>query len=452
MTFRHWIFLLSFLCVSFAQAHAILFYYNSADGSGGALLECVSLLRHSGHRVTMIDVYGRNWDPNLDNWGPPFDQVWDMRFVDRDETACGSGRPDAADYFDNRWKSKSVSFLNHCGKLFIAGEYYTYVDRDEGLYSFLREIHAVKPAYDPCPPSPRGNNSTPDGAFYRVRPGLGPALFYGEMVGGIPLDLLTGTNFVDTKDGWEGDEVDRSIVCGWTGNQLGGAVNSDPCARGKLFMVWDATMWTLWQQAIGDTGEAAPPIWDDSAWVPGNLKEPVDEATRVRKARRVTMDFFPAVAKWLGSRECPCIEAKARQANPIPTLPSSVSKSTPPPTRPVVISATVHSLLEAAKPVTGTLKAPSPSAAQTLVFNDFPINIYMAFRDGVGNYSLSILDSQGHLLQTVFDKAITTQKESWAVWDGTDLTGKEMPIGLYDAVLSKEGRALRKIVLQRSGP
>ena len=439
-----------FLAFSAAQAHNILFYFNSGDGSEGALLQCVSLLRHSGHQVTVIDVRGLNRDPSRDNWGPPFDQVWDMRFVDRDSTACGSGRPDAADYFDENWKSKSVSFLNHCGKLFIGAEYYTYVDRDEGLYSFLREIRAVKPGYDPCPPSPRGNSSTPDWAFYRVRPGLGPSLFYGEMVGGIPLNLLTGTSFVDTREGWEGDQVDRSVVCAWTGNQLGGAVNADPCHRGKLLMVWDATMWTLWQQAIGDTGEAVPPIWDDSAWVPGNLKEPLDEASRVRKARRVTMAFFPAVVKWLGSRECPCFEAHVPATTPLAVLPTPIPQPRPSTFKPSVTMAPVHSLLAAAKPVSGGTPAPSWGAAQTLVFSGFPVNIYMAFRDGVGDYRLDILDFQGRILQTVFNKPITTQKESWAVWDGMDLTGREMPAGLYYAALSKDGRSLRKVVLQRT--
>lgn len=112
---------LIFLFPSFSAAHQILFYFNSEDGTDGALLQCVTILQNAGHQVTTIDVNGKNRNPQNDNWGAPYDQVWDMRFVDRDSTQCGSGRPEAGDYFDEHWRSKAVSFLNHCGKLFIAG-------------------------------------------------------------------------------------------------------------------------------------------------------------------------------------------------------------------------------------------------------------------------------------------------------------------------------------------
>ncbi len=436
-----------------AHAYNILFYYNSGDGTNGALLECVTILQNAGHRVTTVDVDGKNRDPRSDDWGAPYDQVWDMRFVDRDSRECGSGQPQAADYFDGRWRSKAVSFLNHCGKLFLAAEYFPYADRDEGVYAFLQEIHAVKPGYDPCPPSPRGNSSTTGEGFYKVRNGLGPRRFYGNMVGGIPLDYLTGTNFVDTSEDWVSDQADRSMVSGWSGNQLGGAVTSGLCGRGRFFMVWDATMWTLWQPGMYGGAENPPPIWDDSAWAPGNIRSTASLAQHVREAKEVTRAFFPAVAQWLGEGGCPCTEA----ALPALSGQTPVGKGKPIPTAfPTLplpsLTPTGGSFLSVGGPSPAQNIPISAGAPSTLVFSVFPINIYMGFRDGVGEYQLCIWDNHGQLIQTVFDKKITTEKEAWASWDGLEGLGLEAPPGLYSAVLSKDGRFLRKMVLMRSGP
>ncbi len=444
---------LIFLFPSFSAAHQILFYFNSEDGTDGALLQCVTILQNAGHQVTTIDVNGKNRNSQNDNWGAPYDQVWDMRFVDRDSTQCGSGRPEAGDYFDEHWRSKAVSFLNHCGKLFIAGEYYRLPDRDEGLYSFLKEVQAVKKGFDNCPPSARGNSSTTGEAFYPVRHRLGPVSFYGAWVGGIPLAYLTGTNFVDTSDDWEGDAVDRSIVSGWEGNQLGGAVTSGSCGRGKLFMVWDATMWTLWQPGMYGEEESSPPVWDDSAWVPGNIQSPASSVMHIKTAKKVTASFFPAIVKWLGGRGCPCTEASSPTIFPTPhTLPTTVGyggyQLPPSPSLP----ATVGSLLSAASQSSATTTMLTSNVPATIIFSVFPINIYMGFRDGMGEYQLNILDSQGQLIQTVFDKNITNEKESWAAWDGKNLAGTDSHIGLYYAVLWKDGRFLRKIVLSRISP
>src|SRR5579872_4369711 len=205
------------LLPSVGWAYCILFYYNSGDGSSGGTLQCAAFLLEAGHQVTTVNVGSQNRDPTSDDWAS-FDQVWDMRFVDRDKDACGSGSPLTPDYFDSHWRSKAVSFLNHCGKLFIAGEYYRWTDRDEGLYHFLTDTKAVKEGYDSCPPSPQGNSMTRVEAFYPVYHGLGPATFFGAYVGGIPLSYLNGTNFVSTREDWlANDQVDRSIVSGWEG-------------------------------------------------------------------------------------------------------------------------------------------------------------------------------------------------------------------------------------------
>jgi len=435
-----------------ASAHHILFYFNSNDGTEGALLQCVTILQNAGDQVDTMDVHGRNRDPRNDNWGVPYDQVWDMRFVDPDSGQYGRGNPGAADYFDENWRSKSVSFLNHCGKLFIAAEHYPVRDRDDGLYPFLKEIQAVKSGFDPHPPSIRGNSSTSGDVFYPVHHRLGPASFYGAWVGGIPVAYLTGTSFVDTDEDWEGDDVDRSIASGWKGNQLGGAVTAGLCGRGSLFMVWDATMWTLWQPGMYDETQGREPVWDDSAWVPGNIQSPASNIMQVKAAKKATSLFFPAISHWLGSGGCPCTEA-ATESLPVIPQPLKVQASGPPSViRPLPSQVTtVGSLLTAAVRPSAVIVRPSPGSSVTIVFTDFPINIYMGFRDGVGEYQLNIWDAQGRLVQTVFQKNITIEKEHWATWDGKTTGGGESAPGLYYAVLSKDGRFLRRITLARRG-
>lgn len=433
---------------SSSQAHNILFYYNSQDGTDGALLQCVTILEKSGNQVTTIDEDGKNRNPANDNWDAPYDQVWDMRFVERDSPECGSGSPSAADYFDAHWRQKAVSFLNHCGNLFIAAEHYPLADRDEGLYVFLKQIQAVKAGYDSCPPSERGNDSTTGEAFYPVKHHLGPKLFYGAWVGGIPLDYLNGTSFVETGKDWEGDDAVRSVVSGWKDSQLGGAVTAVSCNRGKLFMVWDATMWTLWQKGMYDEeAEDSPPIWDDSAWQPWSPKNLTKTRVDIEKAKKVTRIFFSAVAEWLGTRGCPCTQTASVSIVPTAT-PVPVNQLPPtqlPPPLPTPLS--LLSVANQSSTITAPVKANGPA---TITFSSFPVNIYMGFRDGAGKYQLCILDSYGRLIKTVFDTPIWAQKEAWASWDGTDINGRQSSsTGTFYAVLYKDSRPLRKIVLIR---
>lgn len=442
-----------FLLPSPSLAHHILFYFNDGDGTDGALLQCVTILQNAGNQVTAVDVGGRNRDPRDDNWGAPYDQVWDMRFVDPDSNQYGAENPTAADYFNENWRSKAVSFLNHCGKLFIAAEHYPVRDRDDGLYPFLEEIDAVKSGFDRHAPSAHGNSSTSGEAFYPVRRHLGPVSFYGAWVGGIPLAYLNGISFVDTDQDWEGDDVDRSIVSGWERNELGGAVTAGICGRGKLFMVWDATMWTLWQPGMYDEGPGNVPVWDDSAWVPGNIQSPASTIMHVKAAKKATNLFFPAVAHWLGDGGCPCTEAS-------PPLSTAGSQTMTPPTAALAYRAPplsvplvkVGSFLTAAKQPSTVITSPTSNSAVTVTFTAFPINLYMGFRDGAGEYQLNIWDFRGQFVQTVFSKNITTEKETWATWDGKNSTGAELPLGFYTAVLSKDSRFLRKIILARIRP
>ncbi len=429
---------LTFLLPEPAKAYHILFYYNGSQ-ENGAVLRCAAVLQKAGHQVDTVDVAGKNHNPANDNWGAPYDQVWDMRFINRDKEECGSGSPKAADYFGEPWRSKAVSFLNHCGKLFIAGEHYQLADRDEGLYDFLKEIQAVRPGYDSCPPSRGGNSSTNGEAFYPVHHGLGPVSFFGAYVGGIPLADLKGTNFVDTEGDWQGDDgVDRSIVSGWKGNQLGGAVSAPPCGRGKLFMVWDATMWTIWDPDVKERAQRAVPVWDDSAWFSWDPDAAEDRETdsRLRRAQTTTKKFFPAVARWLGAAgDCPC-ETPAG----VPEVPTPVPERIGEPTA-------VPRVVPRQAPPLAPQPAPSFSGPETIVFTDLPVNIYMRFRDGSGEYKVLLFDARGNYLKTVFDKQVLVEKEAWTSWDGTREDGILMPLGAYSAVLYKDGKALRKIIL-----
>ena len=407
-------FLLFFGFSSPLFAYHILLYYNHLDGTNGGILHCAGALRDANHQVDLVDVAGKSHDPGPDNWGA-YDQVWDMRFVDENKEKCGSGDPKSPDYFDSRWRAKAKDYLAHCGKLFIAGENYQLTDRDEGLYAFLKDVGAVREGYGKCPPSRRGNSITEDPSFYPVVHDLGPVSFWGAYVGGIPLDYLTGTSFVQTRDDWQDDDkVERSIASGWEGSELTG-IGGAECAKGGLFVVWDATMWTLWN--LGDLGPEA--------------QEETDEA------KRTTLIFFPVVAHWLGGWDCTCGSRMA--VAPKPTL-----TPTPVPTPIRVMSQSQLSSGPASmlKPIS------NPSVPVTLAFTHPPVNIYVRFADGEGQYELKVEDGQGRLLEVLLDAPVTARGEVWATWDGMTLGGIEAGPGLYPAVLYKNGRALRSILLQ----
>ena len=432
-----------FSCPPPAEAYRILFYYNGS-GVNGAVLRCAAILKNAGNQVDAVNVAGKNHNPENDNWGAPYDQVWDMRFINRDREECGHGSVQSADYFDEHWRSKAVSFLNHCGKLFIAGEHYQLADRNEGLYKFLKDIQAVSAGYDACPPSRGGNSSTGVEGFYPVRQGLGPVSFFGAYAGGIPLAYLNGTNFVNTENDWQGDDgVNRSLVSGWKGSQIGGEIDAPLCGRGKLFMVWDATMWTKWDFQVKEEAQRSVPIWDESAWFAWDpdAQEDREKGGLLRRAQTTTQKFFPAAVRWLGAgRDCPC-ETPARFP-PVPR-PSPL-------VRPMATA-----IAEAApRPMAAarTDKGLAFSGPETIVFSEIPVNIYMRFLDGAGEYKVVVVDNRGNYLRTVFDKRIRAEKEAWTAWDGTREDGILMTLGVYEAVLSKDGRPLRKIILSWVAP
>jgi hypothetical protein len=194
------------LCLIFLLAPSlswpanILFYYDSIEGS--KITHCADLLKSSNNIVKTIDVAGESYDPSNDNWAN-YDQVWDMRIVNSIHTNCGSGSPDASDYFGDHWSVKAIHYLNHCGRLFISAEAYKLTNRDEGLYIFLKKIGAVTNDFDTCPPSPMGNNGTTGYGFYPVKNNLGPVSFYGYWVGGNHLlRLQEAISSIQLSIGW----------------------------------------------------------------------------------------------------------------------------------------------------------------------------------------------------------------------------------------------------------
>jgi hypothetical protein len=85
---------------------------------------------------------------------------------------------------------------------------------------------------------------------------------------------------------------------------------------------------------------------------------------------------------------------------------------------------------------------------ETISFDEPPVNLWVNFKDGMGKYRLDVIDKKGENIKTLLDQTVITQKETWTAWDGTNGNGRLMPKDLYYAVLFKDGKALRKIVLK----
>src|SRR6185295_7900275 len=237
----------------------------------------------------------------------------------------------------------------------------------------------------------------------------GPVSFYGAFVGGIPKIFLNGTSFVETRKDWRWEDgVNRSVVSGWSGNQLGGLIQAPLCAKGKLFVVWDATMWSLWDDDLQDEVDSAPPVWSESSWFSWDpdVQEAKEKSRIVPRAQFTTRKFFPAIAQWLGAKgACPCSPPEEEPVEVKATPVKSVARLSP------LASPTL------APPPLWRISLPSASAPETIVFTAPPVNVYMRFLDGPGSYRLDVVDGQGHALKTVFQKQVTREKEAWAAWD-----------------------------------
>jgi len=84
---------------------------------------------------------------------------------------------------------------------------------------------------------------------------------------------------------------------------------------------------------------------------------------------------------------------------------------------------------------------------QTILFDSFPANIYVVFAEGTGVYQVEMFDMKGNHLKTPYQKMVVAQKDAWVDWDGTDDSGAQKGSGPFSAVFSKDGIALKKIIL-----
>jgi len=430
------------------QNYKILFYYSSTSNEKRGMLGAVDILRNAGNQVTVIDVGSATHDPRTEDWRT-YDQVWDGRVLDYGGYGCEAD-PGAADYFGDAWQAKALDYLGHCGRLCLIGECCHFVNRDQGLYGFLQRIQAVKPGFSACSPSAQGSDETQGQAFYPVTGPLGPASIYTGWAGGLPLGFLTGTSFVDVKDNWKfNNGVDRSIACGWTGGQLGGDLQAPACARGQLFMIWDTHPW----------------VWPK--WVPaGDAIVP-----RISQSSR---DFTLGMADWLGKGACPCetpTQIHPPISSPKPTASKTPTLAAPSPRG--VLPAPAHFFLPRPT-ITPTFRptprrnsqprvTPTPARLSpvqwppldpslNIVFTEPPANIYLTFADGPGHYQVEVVDDEGNSLEALFDRKIVAESDSWVEWDGLDQNGKLVSPGQYFVILSKDGKALKRISVVRKKP
>ena len=221
-------------------------------------------------------------------------------------------------------------------------------------------------------------------------------------------------------------------------------------------MVWDATMWTLWQENLAVMRQRSAPVWDDSAWFAWQSSGDSEDAAYIQRGREITKKFFPAIARWLGNGDCPCTEAGNQAPLPSPFLEQILAATAARvPLGAMMVRPQAAFTAVPGKAATSTFapsQTPAPSGPETIGFNAPPVNIFMRFKDGMGEYRLDIWDGKGRLIKTVFQREIMKNSETWTSWDGTDVQGRLMPFGDYSVVFSKDGRFLRKIILTWISP
>ncbi len=117
-----------------------------------------------------------------------------------------------------------------------------------------------------------------------------------------------------------------------------------------------------------------------------------------------------------------------------------------------VLTPTPH--LQAIQKTAKIKPAQWPSLDPTLkvVFTEPPANIYITFADGPGRYQVEVVDEQGNSLEAVFDHKVVAQSDAWVEWDGLGADGKQVKPGQYFVILSKDGKALKRISVFREQP
>ncbi len=85
-----------------------------------------------------------------------------------------------------------------------------------------------------------------------------------------------------------------------------------------------------------------------------------------------------------------------------------------------------------------------------VVFGQSNANILVLFGDGPGYYTVEAVDANHTHLKTLLNQRIINTSEMWLTWDGKDEHGKDVPVGQYFILCSKEGTVLQTILLRRA--
>ncbi len=98
-------------------------------------------------------------------------------------------------------------------------------------------------------------------------------------------------------------------------------------------------------------------------------------------------------------------------------------------------------MIPAPAPVWTATPQPPPQNVQQ------PLSFYVSLQDGAGLYQLDVVDSSGRVLQTLIRKSLTGPEQVWVQWDGKDAQGRNLPLGNYSLLCSKDGQVLRTMNL-----
>jgi len=99
------------------------------------------------------------------------------------------------------------------------------------------------------------------------------------------------------------------------------------------------------------------------------------------------------------------------------------------------------------KPTATLVMVSVPTAPETIVFVNPPVNIDVTFADGPGRYKLEITDASGNHVVNLYDKQVGFERETWLSWDGKNDQGNLLSYGQYYALFSKDGKLIHKIAL-----
>src|ERR1700679_499358 len=110
--------------------------------------------------------------------------------------------------------------------------------------------------------------------------------------------------------------------------------------------------------------------------------------------------------------------------------------------------------MSASTPTSPVYSAPAPTPTLivqndgAIVFGVSNANILVTFGDGPGFYKVEAVDENLNHLKTLFDRQVVNSSETWLSWDGKDDVGKDVPLGRYYVLCSKEDVVLQKIILR----